>query len=77
MRQRYAHDDVTPNANGTMMANLARLEALTGDRLDRLGRGDGGHELVEWIAARIELRRDYDLRPRRQRGREQPRHHQP
>jgi hypothetical protein len=29
VRQRYAHDDATPNANGTMMANLARLEALT------------------------------------------------
>jgi uncharacterized protein len=30
VRQRYAHDDATPNANGTMMANLARLEVLTG-----------------------------------------------
>ena len=30
LRQRYAHDDATPNANGTMMANFARLEALTG-----------------------------------------------
>jgi uncharacterized protein len=32
VRQRYAHDDATPNANGTMMANFARLEALTGNR---------------------------------------------
>jgi uncharacterized protein len=32
VRQRFAHDDATPNANGTMMANLARLEILTGDR---------------------------------------------
>jgi uncharacterized protein YyaL (SSP411 family) len=31
VRQRYAHDDATPNANGTMMANFARLEALTGN----------------------------------------------
>jgi uncharacterized protein len=31
VRQRYAHDDATPNANGTMMANLARLEVLTGN----------------------------------------------
>jgi uncharacterized protein YyaL (SSP411 family) len=31
VRQRHAHDDATPNANGTMMANFARLEVLTGN----------------------------------------------
>jgi uncharacterized protein len=43
VRQRYAHDDATPNANGTMMANLARLEALTGQHEYRQ-RADAIHD---------------------------------
>jgi uncharacterized protein len=43
VRQRYAHDDATPNANGTMMANLARLEALTGNR-DYRQRAEAVHD---------------------------------
>jgi uncharacterized protein YyaL (SSP411 family) len=31
VRQRYAHDDATPNANASMMANFARLEVATGN----------------------------------------------
>jgi hypothetical protein len=43
VRQRYAQDDATPNANGTMMANLARLEALTGNR-DYRQRAEAVHD---------------------------------
>jgi uncharacterized protein YyaL (SSP411 family) len=35
LRQRYAHDDATPNANATMLANYVRLALLTGDERHR------------------------------------------
>jgi uncharacterized protein YyaL (SSP411 family) len=43
VRQRYAHDDATPNANATMMANFVRLEVATGNAEYRR-RGEAIHD---------------------------------
>jgi len=50
VRQRYAHDDATPNANATMLANYARLAVLTGDEA-HLRKGRAIHDAFARAAA--------------------------